>query len=167
MTTRTQSDRLGSNFGGITDPEKLRVIAERQVRALQLRRQGKSYRQIGQLLRADAEREGLSTRGFSHEQVKRDLLHVGGVSKDDAGKLREPLEHLRLPVDRIDEVIARLLPVLKLPVENSDLPEKLIAMKIEAGAIILQAVQAQVELLNLKVRPSKRGANTLSVEQGI
>jgi hypothetical protein len=58
-------------------------ITVRQQQVFELWKEGATLRAIGEALRKQAEKAGQSTRGFSHEQVRKDLDHVLEIMRID------------------------------------------------------------------------------------
>lgn len=125
--------------------KKIVEILERGTRILELRKQGKSLREISKLLTTEAETAGLSTRGFSYEQVRKDFWEMVELRNEEHG---DAIDDIRvLCAERLEDVFAMCMPILTA--ETSD-----VDAKMKAAAAITRANKEYAELFGAK-KPQK------------
>src|SRR5436190_3551043 len=86
-------------------PKKTAEILTRGKRILELRRDGYSLREISSQLKKEAAESSRSTRGFSHEQVRKDFQEIVRFELDQQ---QDTLDEIRmLAAERLESVMKK------------------------------------------------------------
>jgi hypothetical protein len=92
---------------------KVAEILERGTKILDLRKNGASLRAISKILTKEAEEKGLSTRGFSYGQVRKDFNEIVELRVEEQQDI--VAEDPELAAERLEEVTRHLMPLLQMP----------------------------------------------------
>jgi len=132
---------------------KVVSIAERRLMALQLRKQGGSFRQIAAQLRKV---EGVSdqySEAQAHRDVKAELARINRMCRDEAE------ECLRLELERLDDLFARYWPLaLK---GASDAADRCMAIMRRQGDLLRYNPSAKVQVGGI---PEEEGGAPIRVQ---
>lgn len=119
--------------------KKIVEVLERGSKILDLRKEGKSLREISRELTEEAEAAGKPTRGFSYEQVRKDFWEMVNLRINEQG---ESVDHIRaLCAERLDEVFERCFPLLRNDTVDT---------RIKAANTIVRASKEYAELYGAK-----------------
>ncbi len=121
--------------------KKIVEILERGTRILELRRDGKSLREISKLLTEEAEKNGKPTRGFSYEQVRKDFWEMVDLRNQEHAGVIDDIRILC--AERLEKIFEISMPILTDP--KSD-----VEAKMKAALAITRANKEYAELFGAK-----------------
>lgn len=111
---------------------------DRGKRIIALRASGASLRQISEILTAEAEKAGISTRGLSHQAISNDLKWYRGLQK---AEISEAVEEMRATnTERLESLILHYGPYSKNSIDGLT-ASNLVQMKRKAADVIIKAIR--------------------------
>lgn len=124
---------------------------DRQRKVIDLRTRGYGYREIAAALKKQAETEGLSTRGFSHEQMRRDYKSAMQMRIDELA--HDVDEYRALTMARLERTLQDCDRYEHLKIDDLT-SDNLLKAKFKAMDVKIKAIREIVDVLGLR-RPQK------------
>jgi len=130
---------------------EIEKIIVRGSRIMELRRDGKSFRQISKILKEEAQIAGRSVRGFGYVQISQ---HYKALADLRLSEQQETVDEIRmLSAERLEHVLAQYMPYAELKIGPLTSKNE-VRMKIKAGDVVVKAVTELAELYGAK-RPQR------------